>query len=411
MKNILYFINMFTSKHLLPIVMISIWMLGGTSVGARQVPDDVQRQALIDKEMDCINRQLGSGGDVAWANTCSLQHSDTFEIARADEAGDYDVTVTVGDAGYTYWNESTDLPDRYSQSESRSDSNWGDTYSDVGHSGNYDDAFSGTFSDVVDLGLVTIDVGTEASSYRYNEPEFMRLKGYMWGIFGAITFRTSDNKHIKKVSDIFSGENSINMFRLDAKFSGGDLDYESDGTGKTDDLRNYMFEIRGSAGYDIPVRTSSRITPYVGLGYRYLKDDSSGNTTTTGASHYDRESFYYYLPLGVEMQTKLNNGWLFEMTLEYDLFLFGTQKSHLGDVLAGYNTLVNDQDDGYGARGSVKLIKRSDNFNLYIEPFVRYWNIEDSDIDNLTYFGATIGAGLEPANNTTEYGVKMGLRF
>jgi hypothetical protein len=159
-----------------------------------------------------------------------------------------------------------------------------------------------------------------------------------------------------------------------------------------------MFEVRGSTGYDIPVLSSSRITPYAGFGFRYLKDDSGGNTTTTGASHYDRESFYYYVPLGVETRTKISKSWLFEMTFEYDFFLFGTQKSHLEDVLSTYNTLVNDQDEGYGARGSFK-------------PFVRYWNIEDSDTAIWTQSGVPIGTGLEPANNTAEYGFKMGLRY
>ena len=99
------------------------------------------------------------------------------------------------------------------------------------------------------------------------------------------------------------------------------------------------------------------------------------------------------------------------MTVEYDLFLFGQQKSHLGDVWPGTNTLSNDQDGGYGARSSFKLIKRYKSFSTYIEPFVRYWNIDDSDVETFTVPGLGTGAGLEPANNTTEYGVKLGMRF
>ena len=72
----------------------------------------------------------------------------------------------------------------------------------------------------------------------------------MWGIYGAVTFRTSENKHIKKVGDIFSDDNRINMFRLDGKFSGGDLDYESDGTGKHDDERKAI----AKAGYEASLK-------------------------------------------------------------------------------------------------------------------------------------------------------------
>ena len=377
-------------------------MLGGTSVDAWQASDEEYRRSLMGQELDCVSRQLSSGAGVTWKSTCSSQSSGTSEIVQAKGTDKYDRTATVDATGNSYQNELMDFPGRYSQAERQIETSWGDTYGDV----LLDDT-----SKVVDLGTITIDVGTEISSYRYAEPEFMRLKGYMWGVFAAATLRTSDHENIKTVGDIFSGENFFNMFRADVKFSGGDLDYESEGTGKTDDLRNYMFEVRGSTGYDIPVLSSSRITPYAGFGFRYLKDDSGGNTTTTGASHYDRESFYYYVPLGVETRTKISKSWLFEMTFEYDFFLFGTQKSHLEDVLSTYNTLVNDQDEGYGARGSFKIIKQNRNFDLYFEPFVRYWNIEDSDTAIWTQSGVPIGTGLEPANNTAEYGFKMGLRY
>lgn len=418
--NTSYFINMreydiFAKKHLLPVVMIGIWMLGGTSADALQATNEAQRQALMNQEMDCINRKFSSGGGVTWESTCFMQNSGTFEIAKSDEAGHYDDTAVIDLADYSVWDDPVDPPELYAQSEGQGDSNRGRQYDEARHISRYDNIPFYDFDDDsfgwLDSSLSTIDIGVDLSSYRYAEPEFMRTKGYMWGIFGVFTFRTSENKHIKSAGDILSDENSINMFRVDAKFSGGDLDYESEGTGKSDDDRHYMFETRGTVGYDIPIRRSSRVTPYVGFGYRYLKDDSGGTTTTTGAAGYDRESFYYYIPLGLETQTKLSKSWLFEMTFEYDFFLWGTQKSHFEDVLSGYNTLYNDQDGGYGARGSFKIINQHDSYSLFFEPFVRYWNIEDSDIDTLTYFGTPVSLGIEPANTTTEYGVKMGMRF
>ena len=415
--NSLYFNNkdnsladdtMIPKIRLLTFIMVSIGMLVGSAADARQTSDEAYRQALMDREMDCIDRQLSAGGDVSWKSTCSSRDLVTVAVARAGGAGSYADTPTVYDDGYPGGYERIDFSGNRTQPEREVIASRDGAYDDVEYTGTFSDSPS---DDIVDPALTTVDIGTEVSHYRYAEPEFMRLKGYLWGIFGAITYRTSENKHIKTFRDIFSDENSINMFRLDAKFSGGDLDYESEGTGKNDGERNYMFEVRGSAGYDIPVGASSRITPFAGFGYRYLKDDSGGTITTTGAYGYDRESFYYYLPLGIETQTKFNNRWLLEMTFEYDLFLFGTQKSHLEDVVPGYNTLVNDQDEGYGARGSFKLIRRNEDFSMYIEPFIRYWNIEDSDIDVLTYFGEPYKLGLEPANNTTEYGIKLGLRF
>jgi hypothetical protein len=172
-----------------------------------------------------------------------------------------------------------------------------------------------------------------------------------------------------------------------------------------------MFETRGVAGYDIPVGEAGRVTPYAGFGFRYLKDDAGGSTTSTGHWGYDRESFYYYLPLGIETQSRLARCWLLETAIEYDYFIAGRQKSHLEDGDAGFNTLYNDQDSGYGIRGSVKVIRELDGMNVFVEPFIRYWRIEDSTVNLLTYNEIPYSYGLEPANNTTEYGVRVGLRF
>ncbi|VAX34977.1 hypothetical protein MNBD_UNCLBAC01-718, partial [hydrothermal vent metagenome] len=85
--------------------------------------------------------------------------------------------------------------------------------------------------------------------------------------------------------------------------------------------------------------------------------------------------------------------------------------SYLGDAVAGLNTVSNKQNKGYGLRGSFKIVKKSNNMDFYFEPFIRYWNIEDSEISTLTYNGVAVGFGLEPNNNSTEYGIKLGATF
>ncbi|MDI6891282.1 MAG: hypothetical protein QMC83_10175, partial [Thermodesulfovibrionales bacterium] len=80
----------------------------------------------------------------------------------------------------------------------------------------------------------------------------------------------------------------------------------------------------------------------------------------------------------------------------------GTVKSHLGDV-PGYYDIENDQDEGYGIRGSIKLKKKGEKINFVIAPFIRYWNIKDSKT-------TTDPAGttwIEPKNHSTEYGINM----
>jgi len=74
-------------------------------------------------------------------------------------------------------------------------------------------------------------------------------------------------------------------------------------------IDDYILEFRGLAGYDFPVSKASFLTPYAGIGYRYLNDDSSGKVASTGALGYERESNYIYSPIGVKFIADLKKGW------------------------------------------------------------------------------------------------------
>ncbi|MFC1594775.1 hypothetical protein ACFL38_05555, partial [Candidatus Omnitrophota bacterium] len=112
-----------------------------------------------------------------------------------------------------------------------------------------------------------------------------------------------------------------------------------------------------------------------------------------------------------DVVNRLDNNWSLGGILEFDLFIGGEQKSYLSQADLGYNDLSNTQHRGYGARGSIRVEKNTDLLDLIIEPFIKYWNISDSDVEALTYRGAIIGGGLEPENNSFEYGLKCGVRF
>ncbi len=229
-------------------------------------------------------------------------------------------------------------------------------------------------------------VGAEMSHITYEEPDVMEEKGFMYGIGGSYTY----HKHI--------------MLKAEGRFSYGQVDYKNSGT--TDNIDNYMLEFRGLGGYDFLIFNRSIITPYIGIGYRYLNDDSSGRVSSTGFAGYERESNYYYSPIGIETLTELNNGWSIGVLLEYDYFWKGKQKSNLGSIV-GYYDIENDQDDGDGWRGSIKLQKEYLKRFFILEPFVRYWDIEDSK--TTTDPGGT--TWYEPKNNSTEFGVNVSVAF
>ncbi len=231
----------------------------------------------------------------------------------------------------------------------------------------------------------TWESGVEISHIKYEEPSVnMQEQGIMWGVCGSFTHRNNW------------------MLKAEGNFSVGQVDYSS--PSGTSTINDYKLEVRGLAGYGFPLSQAILLTPYIGFGYRYLNDDLTSGTL---AGAYERESNYYYSPIGVETITELGSGRSLGVTIEYDYFWKGIQKSHLSDINSGLSDLQNDQNGGYGLRGSIKF---QDN-RLVIEPFIRYWDIDKSDVQEITYKGNYAGSGLEPKNNSTEIGIKIAIKW
>jgi len=247
-------------------------------------------------------------------------------------------------------------------------------------------------NDSVLLKKHTFELGPEISYITYKEPGTMKEKGMMYGLVGSYTYH-----------------NKL-MLKAEGKGSLGKVDYKgalSDGTPYTmDGIRDYMLEFRGLVGCDFPVGKASTLTPYIGIGYRYLNDDSSSDP-----AGYERESNYLYSPIGIGFIANLGNDWSIGGTGEYDYFWLGKQKSHLDDVLPGLNVVENRQEKGYGLRGSITLQKKIKTVDFEVGPFIRYWNIKKSETETITYYGTPVGYGWEPKNNSTEVGVMLGVKF
>jgi hypothetical protein len=244
----------------------------------------------------------------------------------------------------------------------------------------------------------------ELSNIYYDEPEFMRNKGFMWGVSGDYIFRPNNFE-----------------FRVDGRFSSGEVDYWSDRTGIAKGLGDYNFETRFSLGYDLKIASSrAAFTPFTGLGYRFLFDGSEGTVTSSGATGYDRKSNYLYIPAGVETKFGIKGGWSIVFSGEYDYLWHGWQYSELGyyQLVPGLIEVPDyvakdDQEEGWGARGSIRFIKNIGRIDFKIEPYFRYWAIEDSDgllVYVIGYPNLPFG-GYEPANSTTEWGMKLGIGF
>lgn len=242
----------------------------------------------------------------------------------------------------------------------------------------------------------TFELGSEIYHASYEEPDFdVNNDGTMYGVIGSITHRNPN--HL--------------MLKADGRAAWGTMDYSSSASGSLDGIDDYALEGRVVGGYDFKINDTWTFTPFFGVGYRYLNDDSTGERSSNGALGYERESNYFYSPLGGEFSVDLRNGWSLTFGGEYDILWSGKQESHLETVNSNFGTVSNDQDSGDGARGFVRLQKNMGHFDLAIEPFFRWWRVDDSQTSNVTFAGAIVGYAYEPKNETYEVGGKLALLF
>ena len=255
----------------------------------------------------------------------------------------------------------------------------------------------------------TFDLGWEVEYYRYAEPDPVGVtnEGPMYGYDAQYAYRPA-------APNLFNNP-LANVYALQWREAGSrDLEYKGSGIvkGKHDDVD----ELRGLIGKDYFMGQEFLVTPYIGLGYRYLLDRGNGQLSNTNHWGYDRKSHYYYIPVGGDLVIKMTNKWEIDPNFEYDIFLQGLQKSFMsdGDQFSGANIsdVTNHQKRGFGLRGSIKFLRHGSMVDYYVEPYIRYWNIRQSKLSPFIVNDSPTGLYLvEPENNTVEVGTKLGVKF
>jgi hypothetical protein len=252
------------------------------------------------------------------------------------------------------------------------------------------------FSDVTtpDRQRHSFALGIETEYFEYQE-DGVTIDGPLYGVYGTYTYH---------------GENRL-MANAGLTLAYGELDYDGrtwSGSAAHANTEDALVEFRGLVGYDWRATERLVVTPFAGLGSRYWNDDIKGS------GGYEREITYWYCPLGVQTKSPLSHNGEWGVTAEYDLFLGGRAKSHLSDAVSGYNNPEVDFNagNGFGVRGSVWVAtKIEEGFTLRVEPFLIYWNIDESDSAKLKLNGTTIGYVYEPSTDTTSYGLRLSMEF
>ncbi|MDY6952350.1 MAG: autotransporter domain-containing protein [Thermodesulfobacteriota bacterium] len=248
----------------------------------------------------------------------------------------------------------------------------------------------------IGVGVSHFDNEEKAEDAERGGPEW---DGWMYGVAGHYTYH----------NDI--------MIHTSLHVSAGDLDYRGGTTrlfpgGQTvqepaeKDADSNTVECRGLLGYDFPFRERHLITPFLGIGYRYWREDRGG------VGGYEREVAYWYCPIGLRTYSPLSDAWIWGMKAEYDLFLDGEVDSDISRMPSFH------YDSGYGMRFSLCFRRElTKHMALLLEPYVTYWDMDESDVELFALPGGSDGEPytvfpfIEPDNHTTTCGLWISLEF
>ncbi len=414
---------------------LNLILIGLTSPAVYAESRQAVRDKMIDKELSCIS-QAKNQGRFTWSDVCYLDNQSEEKTRKSvnvimDENGLVTVGKEVQPDVEEQGSSEADVPKEEPKSGKKKK---GKPKPEVAQ-----DLEEETFA-YEGLGLdsdasvgersyygrdgkkLNFEFGSENLYYKFkSDDNIIKRTGSLFGVFGTLTYRFGPQEDLAK-------DNSITMLKLDGHLA--------------QDVDVFMFDGRGLAGYDLLFRTKARLTPYIGIGFRYWRDKDGGMTKviddiysrwfyTDGATYVKEEFKYIYLPIGFEFHQPLAHKWAVQLTCEYDIFLQGRVTRHyseLGPLIIsatdGSGHIPNDmeftQDKGYGWRIAVKFLRAAEKVDLYFEPFIRFWRTEDSDIeqfktDNETswYYAATGEPVIDwiSGNKITEYGFKAGVLF
>ena len=202
-------------------------------------------------------------------------------------------------------------------------------------------------------------LGLTLSSYSYQEPSVsVGITAINYGLEYQKTSLLSDGRFLIAGIDYATGTD---------RYSGSG----------TLDIPRYYYNGKIAIGADWGYR-SGIISPYIGLGYRFLSETGGG---------------------------------MLESSFELDYLVSGNQFSGLSVMnnfgKSSSSDVNNRQTSGYGLNASF-MYKRPDGWSL--GPYWKYWNISSSDLASWTYSTGSTSV-YEPANTTEEFGFKALYQF
>jgi len=225
-----------------------------------------------------------------------------------------------------------------------------------------------------------------------NSTEILEDSGALVGIGYNIEFLSNNRLGLDK--------------EIDFSFSRGmNVDYFSPESGQMKNISYYVLEGTSKLKLPISFKWVDRFSPYIGLGYRGTINDDTGRFSSYGHYGYYRGIHYFYLPLGLTVNTNWHN-YNIKATIEYSNLIRGKVVTRV------IRAVTFSQENGFGTKGKLELQKKSfSGINYQFGIFAYTWSIGDSDAKQVELLGGGAPYMYEPANTTSEIGLSFEVSF
>ena len=274
-------------------------------------------------------------------------------------------------------------------------------------------------------------------SFLYTTSDSIKKNASLIGLYGSATYKGT----LHTWDDTWSKEELPNYAKIEFEGSEGKSNYSSYVTGKIKGDNSWNIDGRLLFGYAHVWNNITDFTPFLGIGYQRFSDKDGGwvDFVVDSYEKYTNITSMFYIPIGVETHTTLNDQWDINFKLEGDVVCYGTTVYSLNDIPGDFPGIdlqtglpiesalrkaTSDLNGGFGFRTSLKLIKKYKNFDLYFEPFFKFLYLNKSQeaqmlsvaTNGKTYISdnwdGTPNKPLWDAKNTTiDAGARAGVEF
>jgi hypothetical protein len=372
-----------------------------------------ERDLLIQNELNCIDNHSRQDGSIGWNDVCDIPESSSQQHL--------DIVNQQMDQMQEPPSQRKSPPQISPQVKSR-----------TSNKVSFDLAFQ----------TETFDYKTGNQwpyyySLDYSESNKVQMNGPLYGLYVSSTWRGP----LHTWGDFWGKEEIPNYAKIEYDALDGSSNYKSFITGKLNGINAWKMDGRVLLGFDHVWNDTTDFTPYFGIGFRRFSNKAGGweDFVEKNFARFTTINTLYYLPVGIETHTNLNERWDMNFKLENDFVLFGKASFSLNDIPGPFSgtdlttgqpvsVFLKETDSnlkgGFGVRTSFKLIRKYKLCAFYIEPYFDYLYLNESQkvqekaigTNGTNYVSAYPDGSpytpiYEPKNYTLEVGTRWGVQF